>query len=244
MKAMVFAAGYGSRLGKLTKNKPKCLMEAGGKTLLRHVLERLKGAGVSEVAINLYYLGEQIVEYLEAHESFGLSVTLFREDSLLGTGGGLQNAAHFFEGESAFVVYNSDIYSDIDIKKVIELHKKNRAVASLCVMERETTRPLLFDRNNLLCGWENTKEGTGEIFGNALDHTKLAFSGVQVLSAKIFDYMNNKLPFSTISAFLAAAKEEEIVQAVRIDDSYWIDVGTPEKLQELQMLLSPSESLQ
>jgi N-acetyl-alpha-D-muramate 1-phosphate uridylyltransferase len=244
MKAMIFAAGYGSRLGSLTRETPKCLMQAGEKTILQHVLDRLKRAGITEVAINLFYLGDKIESYLSENNNFGFDVTYFREPQLLGTGGGLQNAAPFFEKESAFVVHNSDIYSDIDLSAVIKVHNQEQAIASLCVMDRLTSRPLLFDRNGQLAGWENTESGHGETFGEKIDLQPLAFSGVQVLSSRIFRYMKDEPPFSTIRTFLAAARHGERIQAVRVDNSYWIDMGTPEKLEELQSLLSPQGELQ
>ena len=245
MKAMVFAAGYGSRLGELTKNIPKCLVEAGGKTMLQHVLERLARGGVTDVVINLYHLGDKIKLHLKEHENFGLNITLSEEANLLGTGGGLKNVEEYFKGEESFIVHNSDVYSDLDIADLVKFHRENKPLATLAMMDRETDRYLLFDEKNNLSGWENVREGTGETFGGATAMTSLAFSGIQILSNEIFNYFREDTgQFSTMRGFMRAAREGQKIMAYRMDKFYWIDMGTPERLSELQALLTPAVKLQ
>lgn len=235
---MVLAAGLGTRLGTLTEGTPKCLIEVGGKAMIAHVMERLKLAGISEVIINLHYRGRQIREYLRANNFFDLKVTFSEEKVLLGTGGGLKNVEGFFKGDEDFLLHNSDVYSDFDLNKLINFHKLNSPLATLAVIDRETTRPLFFDSKGQLSGWENTKDGTGESFGGEVDAQAYGFSGIQVINPKIFSYMKeDKGSFSTMRIFMRAAKAGEKILAYRMDDAYWIDMGTPEKLRELQTLL-------
>lgn len=239
MRAMVFAAGYGSRLGNITKSKPKCLVDIGGSTMLELVLKQLKNAGVNEVMINLFHLGDLIREYVEKNKSFGLQIHFSEEEELLGTGGGLKKAQYFFRKEKEFFVHNSDVFSNLDLNKLLEEHKKNSPLATLAVMDRQTNRPLLFDEKGLLSGWENLTENSGESFGGSVKLSHLAFSGIQVMSPKIFDYMTDDTgSFSTMRIFMRAAKSGESIKAFRMDESYWIDMGTPDKLEELRTLLS------
>jgi MurNAc alpha-1-phosphate uridylyltransferase len=243
VKAMVLAAGLGSRLGVLTRGVPKCLIEVGGKTMIAHVLERLKLHGVTDVVVNLHYLGDLVKEYLINNSSFGLHIIFSEEEDLLGTGGGLKKVQQFFDGEQAFILHNSDVFSDINLTDLLAFHKKNNPLVSLAVMQRETERYLLFDSKFNLSGWENVKEATGETFGAEQTHTQLAFSGIQVINPRIFEYMKNESgAFSTMRIFMKAAKLGEQILAYRMDGNYWIDMGTPEKLKELQALLEGKPS--
>jgi len=243
MKAMVLAAGLGSRLKDITTHTPKCLVEAGGKTLLQHVLERLKSAGVTEVIINLFHLGEKVESYLAAHNQFGLTISFSREHELLGTGGGIQAAAEYFKCEDAFFVYNGDIYSTIDLNAMLRVHRERNALATLAVLDRPSSRPLLFDETYRLAGWEHVEDRRGEVFGTASDHLRLGFTGVQILSPKIFQYFTSTTPSSSITAFMNAAKAGEEVIGYPVDGSYWIDIGTPERLTELKALLAPRDEM-
>ncbi len=241
MKAMVLAAGYGSRLGSITKSKPKCLVDIGGSTMLDFVLKQLKKVGVTDVMINLYHLGDMIKDYVKSND-FGLNIHFSEETELLGTGGGLQQTYEFFKNEESFIVHNSDVFSNLDLMKLIKFHQIKKPLVTLAVMQRETSRQLLFDEKDNLSGWENTSEGTGETFGNSASHQHLAFSGIQVISPKIFDYMKEETgAFSTMRIFMKSAKIGEEIKAFRMDDYYWIDMGTPSKLEELRTLLSNKE---
>lgn len=153
MKAMVLAAGLGTRLRPLTDEKPKALVEVAGRTMLEITLERLRGAGVREVIVNAHHFADQLVEYLRTHENFGMRVEVSREDVLLDTGGGLKQAAWFFRGEDQpFLLHNVDVVSTIDLGRMIEAHREQDALASLAVQERPSSRQLLFDEDGLLCG--------------------------------------------------------------------------------------------
>lgn len=242
MKAMILAAGLGSRLGALTKSKPKCLMEAGGQTLLAHVITKLKAAGVNEFIINTHYLAPQVEAYLEEQNHFDVSITLVYETDLLDTGGGLKNAQQYFAQESAFILHNADIYCELDIARMLQVHQDQGAIATLAVQDRTSSRKLLFS-NERLVGLE--KRGSTELFLPKLEAVDsfipLGFNGIHILSPKVFEYFDQEQQvFSIIDTYKRAAAAGAFIGAHRIDDDYWVDIGTPEKLQSLQERLSTS----
>lgn len=150
MKAMILAAGLGTRLRPLTDDRPKALVEIAGRTLLEITLSRLRSFGVREVIVNVHHFADQILEYLKANNSFGMRVEVSREDALLDTGGGLKKAAWFFLEDSGrtddpFILHNVDVISTIDLRRIVAFHAKNHALATLAVQHRETSRYLLFD---------------------------------------------------------------------------------------------------
>src|SRR5216683_3024224 len=173
MKAMILAAGLGTRLRPLTDSRPKALVEINGRTLLEITLSRLRTFGVSEVIINVHHFADMIVEYLKTKDNFGMTIEVSREETLLDTGGGLKKAAHFFVGDSVgdsvedsvedssrpdssgeepFIVHNVDVLSTIDLRRMVQFHTENQALATLAVQDRETSRYLLFDDQLQLCG--------------------------------------------------------------------------------------------
>jgi len=159
MKAMILAAGLGTRLRPLTDHRPKALVEVAGGTLLQITLSRLRAFGVREVIINAHHFADMVVDYLKSHHDFGMRIEISREETLLDTGGGLKKAAGFFlegSGGSAepFVVHNVDVVSAIDLRRMAQWHTENQALATLAVQHRETSRYLLFDQQFQLCGWQ------------------------------------------------------------------------------------------
>lgn len=241
MKAMIFAAGLGSRLGEITRTTPKCLVRAGGKSMLEYVVERLKAAGVDHVVINLFHLGEQIEEFVREKDSFGIRVDFSREETLLGTGGGLKKAAGFFAGDESFFVHNADVYCDLDLKILAGAHAGSGALATLVMMERQSSRCLLFDSHGQLAGWEGTKEsGETDLISEDPVLTRLAFSGIQMVSPRIFAYMRDEEEkFSIIRSYMKAARAGEKVVSCVMKDAWWIDVGKPETLEQLRLHLEP-----
>jgi NDP-sugar pyrophosphorylase family protein len=233
MKAMVFAAGVGSRLKELTQKRPKCLMEVGGLTLLEHVIAKLKGAGVTSLMINVHHHHQQVIDFTASKNNFGIDISFSYEDSLLDTGGGLKKVAAFFKGESAFFIHNSDIFSDIDLLQLLTQHRTSRAAATLAVMKRDSHRGLYFDESGQLRGWTEEKDSPAtERLGELL-----AFSGVSVASDKIFDYFPEGEVFSLIQPYLNVARSLLLVRAFRVDGVPWTDIGTPESLAALQKRL-------
>lgn len=223
MKAMVLAAGLGTRLRPLTDDRPKALVEIGGRTLLEITLRRLVSFGVREVILNVHHFAEMVLDFLEKSDNFGLRIEISREKILLDTGGGLKKASWFFENDpQPFVLHNVDVISTIDLRRMLEFHRQNQALATLAVQERKTSRPLLFDREGQFRGrWqEDVPPGT----------SALAFSGVHVISPRLLPMMSEQGVFSIIDSYLRLAKQGERILAFRADEYYWRDLGKPENV--------------
>jgi MurNAc alpha-1-phosphate uridylyltransferase len=231
MKAMIFAAGIGSRLKEFTQNTPKCLMALGSSTILEHVISQLKQVGVREIVINLHHFPDQITDYLKRNSDFGLTVHLSHEPELLDTGGGLKQAKRYFEGETAFLVHNSDIYYTRNLSSLIERHKLKGAIATLGTMHRQSKRGLYFNTDSQLVGW------TEEQISAPLDSSLLAFSGISVCSSEVFNFMDSRAKFSIVESFLSASRATGRVYSAQMDPTKWVDIGTPEKLSELRARL-------
>jgi NDP-sugar pyrophosphorylase family protein len=245
MKAMVLAAGLGTRLRPLTNDRPKALVTLGGRTLLEIALSRLRTFGVHEVIVNAHHQADRIVEYLESNHNFGMRVEVSREPALLDTGGGLKNAARFFLDSSAgmhepFILHNVDVISTIDLAQMIRFHTEQNALATLAVQDRETSRSLLFDQHGQLCGRRARRakqpETTTAMDNNAeqvrpsLDVQALAFTGIHIISPLIFAKMENEGAFSIIAAYLQLAAQGEKIIAFRADEFYWRDLGRTDDL--------------
>jgi mannose-1-phosphate guanylyltransferase len=235
MKAMVFAAGLGTRLRPLTDHKPKALVEVSGRTLLEITLTRLRDFGFREVIVNVHYYPEMIIEFLKANKNFGMRIEISREDVLLDTGGGLKKAAWFFQRDShnqPFILHNVDVISTIDLARILEFHNANGAFATLAVQKRETSRYLLFDQQLQLCG-RRGKEGTApELVCPVAQTEALAFSGIHVISPHLLKMFTEEGAFSIIATYLRLAAEGERIMAFRADEFYWRDLGRPESLEK------------
>ena len=228
MKAMVFAAGLGTRLRPLTDDRPKALVELAGRTLLERVLRRLGEAGFDEVIVNVHHFAEKIAACLEAHQNFGLRVILSHEETLLDTGGGLKQAAWFFTGDEPFLIHNVDVLSNIDLGALTRSHLDVNALATLAVQERKSSRQLLFDSHGLLCGRQSPDKI--EWARQASAPQPLAFSGIHIVSPRLLERMSETGVFSIIPTYLRLAAEGERIVAFRADDYYWRDLGKPESL--------------
>ncbi|MFY9674997.1 MAG: nucleotidyltransferase family protein [Terriglobales bacterium] len=238
MKAMIFAAGLGTRLRPLTNDRPKALVEVDGRTLLEILLGRLRDCGIREVVINAHHFADQLVEYLKAHDHFGLRVAVSREDVLLDTGGGLKKAAPFFLGDAQSVaadepilVHNVDVLSTIDLARMAEVHRANKALTTLAVQERKTSRYLLFDEHGQLCGRRIGEVATAEVVRRSRHVQPLAFAGIHVISPRLFAKLTEDGPFSIITSYLRLAAGGESILAFRADESYWRDLGRLEDLE-------------
>jgi NDP-sugar pyrophosphorylase family protein len=240
MKAMILAAGLGSRLRPLTDDRPKALVEVAGRTLLEIALSRLRAFGVSEVIVNAHHYGEMILGYLRANDNFGMRIEISREEVLLDTGGGLKKAAHFFLENGAslqepFILHNVDVISTIDFGRMIQLHTERGALATLAVQNRTTSRYLLFDEHGLLCGRRtlratNSEEEQDELVRSGVEYEALAFSGIHVISPRLLSMMKEEGSFSVIAAYLRLADWGERIVAFRADAYYWRDLGRPESI--------------
>jgi NDP-sugar pyrophosphorylase family protein len=238
---MLFAAGKGTRLKPLTDQHPKCLVRAADTTLLEHNIRLLKQNGVTCIVINTHHFRQQIKDFVEKHD-LGVEIHISDEKELLETGGGLLFARDHFLKEEAFLVCNSDIYTDLDLRAMVISHLENKNLATLAVADRPTSRYLRFNSDDLLCGWENRKTGE-EISWNEAPFQIRAFNGIQVMSPGIFDHMDGLgSVFSTIPVYLKAAQANERIRAYPMDDAFWIDIGTVEKLEELRQYLTTDQA--
>ena len=233
MKAMILAAGLGTRLRPLTNDRPKALVEVGGRTMLDITLSRLRAFGIRDVIINVHYFADMIVEYLKKNDNFDMHIEISREDVLLDTGGGLKKAADFFlkdqrDRETPFVLHNVDVISTIDLSRMAEFHRENQALASLAVQDRETSRYLLFDERHHLCGRRTGQGQEDERVGSSKPAEALAFSGIHIISPRLFELMLENGIFSIVTAYLRLAAQGEKILAFRADDYYWRDLGRPD----------------
>jgi NDP-sugar pyrophosphorylase family protein len=241
MRAMILAAGLGTRLRPLTNDRPKALVEVGGRTLLEITLRRLASFGIREVIVNVHHFADMVVEYLQKNDSFGMRVEISREEVLLDTGGGLKKAAWFFleaaaSGHAghkcdAFILHNVDVISTIDLARMVQFHQETKALATLAVQERETSRYLLFDDQRRLCGRRKGRE-SAEIVGGVRPSYQLAFSGVHAISVRLLPMITENGAFSLISSYLRLAGQGENLLAFRADNYYWRDLGKPENVKQ------------
>lgn len=244
MKAMVLAAGLGTRLRPLTEDCPKALVKIGGRTLLEITLTRLRSFGVGEVILNVHHFADKIVDYLQANSNFGMRIEVSREEVLLDTGGGLKKAAWFFleagetgrepSAQDPFIVHNVDVLSNIDLAEMVRFHKEHNALATLAVQNRESSRYLLFDGHGRLCGRRVAGHAEIEWALPAQHVQSLAFCGIHVVSPRIFANLPEEGAFSIIPAYLRLAAGNEPILAFRADGSYWRDLGRPEDLAQAE----------
>jgi len=236
MKAMILAAGLGTRLRPLTDERPKALVEVGGRTLLEITLARLRRFGVSEVVVNAHHFAGMVIEYLKAKNDFGMRIEVSREEELLDTGGGLKKAAEFLcdGSEEPIVVHNVDVISTIDLGRMVEQHRERGALATLAVQERRTSRYLLFDVEERLCGRQAGGDGQAEMVRAAVEMQRLAFCGIHVISPRLFERLTEEGAFSIIAAYLRLAAEGVAIVAYRADGAYWRDLGRVESLRQAE----------
>jgi mannose-1-phosphate guanylyltransferase len=237
MKAMILAAGLGTRLRPLTDDRPKALVEVAGRTLLEITLSRLRSFGVREVIINLHHFADMVVEYLKANDDFGMRIEISREEVLLDTGGGLKKAAWFLkysgghsEKDAPFILHNVDVINTIDLERMRQLHLQTKALATLAVQDRETSRYLLFDERRQLCGRRAGRDQRPELVRPAQEVHAWAFSGIHIISPRLFAMMTEEGAFSIIASYLRLAAQGENILSFRADEYYWRDLGRPENL--------------
>jgi mannose-1-phosphate guanylyltransferase len=241
MKAMILAAGLGTRLRPLTDDRPKALVEVGGRTLLEITLSRLRAFGVREVIVNVHHFADMVVDYLRANDNFGMRIEVSREEVLLDTGGGLKKAAWFFlessddiDKDAPFIVHNVDVISTIDLGRMAQFHAERQALATLAVEERPSSRHLLFDEQLRLCGRRVGREQAPEMVRAAHPTQALPFSGIHVISPRLFKLLTEEGGFSIITSYLRLAGQGENVVAFRADQYYWRDLGRPENLARVE----------
>lgn len=233
MKAMILAAGLGTRLRPLTEDRPKALVTLGERTLLEIAIARLREFGVNDIIVNVHHFADSVVEFLRANENFGMHIEVSREEILLDTGGGLKNAGWFFAGDAEpFILHNVDVISTIDLREMLRSHAESRALATLAVKARPTSRYLLFDENLQLCGRRLVREQKLEVVRAVQQPLELAFAGIHIISPRLLALMAESGGFSIIASYLRLAGLGEKILGFRADDYTWRDLGTPENLKE------------
>lgn len=230
---MLFAAGLGTRLKPFTENHPKALAPVNGKPLLQRNIEYLKSYGVTEVVVNVFHFADQIIDFLNEHNNFGITIHISDErPEVLETGGGLVNAKHFFEDD--FLVMNVDILTDLNITEFIKAHQKFNAIVSLAVSDRDSSRKLLFDENNQLQGWRNLSTNEEILATNNSENLKeLAFSGIHIIQPKLFNSINFEGKFSIMKVYMELMKTDTIL-GFDHSGGILIDVGRPSSVLEAE----------
>ena len=232
MKAMLFAAGLGTRLKPFTDNNPKALALVNGKTLLEHNIRYLQRHGIDDVVINVHHFASMIEDVLEANKGFGSKITISDERlEVLETGGGLKKAAHFLQDSDPFVVMNVDVLTNLTLSKIIAAHKADNALATLAVMNRPSSRHFLFDSAMALCGWTNNTTGEKKESRDMHYALPFAFSGIQVVAAAVLNDMPFEGKFSIVDEYLYLARQHTIRGYDHTGDVF-IDVGKPESIEK------------
>ena len=237
MKAMILAAGLGTRLRPLTDSRPKALVEVGGRTLLEITLARLREFGVRDVIINVHHFSHLVTDYLKANGNFGLRIEVSREDDLLlDTGGGLKKAAWFFlensdSGDEPFILHNVDVITDIDLSRMLEFNRQRKPSATLAVQKRESSRQLLFDDGMSLCGRRIRGQPDEFVCPTTTVHP-LAFSGIHVISPRLLRMITEDGVFSIIDVYLRLAAAGKSILGFTADEYSWRDVGRLEDLKQ------------
>ncbi|NQU33951.1 MAG: NTP transferase domain-containing protein [Bacteroidetes bacterium] len=244
MKAIILAAGLGSRLKHVTHDKPKALVEVGGITMLESVILKLKSQGINELLINIHHFGQSIIDFLDTRNNFGVNITISDErDLLMDTGGAILKAKKFILGNEPVLVHNVDVISNVNIKELLALHTERKSMATLCVRRRDSQRGLLFNNNNLLIGWTNLGDKKYRWVNHSYtDYSLFAFSGIYLINPDFVDHITQTGVFSIIDTWLDIAKNHPISGYIDTS-SIWHDLGTMDKICDAEKKLNSREKI-
>ncbi|MEA5099959.1 MAG: sugar phosphate nucleotidyltransferase [Bacteroidales bacterium] len=235
-QAFILAAGLGTRLKPLTNYLPKALVEVNGVSLLEHNINKLISFGCKHIVVNIHHFSEKIIEHI-SNKNYNADIFISDEtNQLLDTGGALLNAKNYFDFSKDILVHNVDILSKIDFNDFYNHHKTENNLATLAVSQRQTSRYLLFDENNKLCGWENTKTNEKIISNNSTELIPFGFSGIQIIKPDLIDLIENKGSFPIIPEYLKLSTSYPIYSYIHSQD-IWVDVGKIEAIEKAQRLL-------
>jgi len=238
MKAMILAAGVGTRLKPWTDKHPKALAFVNRKSLLERNIKYLQQFGISDVIVNVHHFPEQIIEAIQKNNGWGSNIIISDEtNELLETGGGLKKAEYYFKDENDFVLVNVDVLTDLRLDEMIAYHLSNKPLATLATTQRNTSRYFLFNDDNELCGWRNIETGVDKISKQAARYYQKAFSGIHVINNRIFSLMHNEGKFSMIDVYLEAAKTQ-IIKSFDHSQSKFIDEGKPDSIIKAETIFS------
>ena len=242
MQALVFAAGLGTRLKPLTDRMPKALVDVGDVPMLERVIRRLAHVGVDRVVVNVHPFADRIERFVREREAFGIEVVLSHEsEHPLETGGGLAHARHLLRLNEPLFLHNADVLTDLPLDVLAEAHEQHGALATLAVMERPTSRFLLFDDDGLLGRVDETKDLELRVRPTRGPVTKLAFAGVHVVSGDLPARITEQGAFSILTPYLRLAREGASILPFRVDGSLWIDIGRPAQLEEARRLVRAAD---
>lgn len=230
-KAMILAAGFGTRLKPFTDKHPKALAVVNNKTLLQRNIEYLQQFGIENVIVNVHHFAEQIIAAVKENNGWGSNITISKEDEILETWGGLKNAAWYFKEEENFLLMNVDMLTDLSIQAMIQQHIQTKALATLAVTDRTSSRYLLFDDANNLCGWRNKQTQEEKLPRNANTLQEKAFSGIHIINTDLLNLIHQQGKFSMIDVYLSLAAQHNI-KCYQHSHTKLIDVGKPENLQQ------------
>lgn len=236
MKAMILAAGIGTRMLPLTANRPKALIKIQEVPLLQHSILYLKYFGVNEIIVNVHHHAGQIIDFLKANRNFGIRIAISDEqDQLLDTGGGLFKARWFFNDNKPFFLTTSDVITDLSLKSLYDFHLVHKPLATLAVKRRTSTREFIFDEQYNLCGWRNNITGETRLSRKPESPLQIAFSTIHVIDPALFGLITEKGPFSMTDLYLRLAKDH-IIKGFEHDKSNWFECGRIENLDKLNAL--------
>lgn len=235
MKAIILAAGLGTRLKSMTNDRPKALVEVNGRSMIENLLLHLKSQGIHRFLINIHHFADQIIAHLESKEYLGLDISFSDESQrLLDTGGAIRKAIAFFKGNEDILIHNADVASGIDFKRLASFHKKKSALATLCVRKRNSGRALLFDNKMHLCGWTNIQQNEFKWIGEPTqNYNSFAYNGIYLVRPDFAEKIPFTGRFSIIDAWLEIAKTERIIGFEDTSD-FWFDLGTQEKIKQAE----------
>ncbi|MFZ9660644.1 MAG: nucleotidyltransferase family protein [Chitinophagaceae bacterium] len=236
-KAMIFAAGLGTRLKPFTDQHPKALFPIHGKPLLQRNIEHLKSHGIKDIIINIHHFADQIIDFIRIHDQFGINISFsHEEEEPLETGGGLKKASWFFaDSNLPFVVINADILSNIDLHKMHAFHVMKNGIATLAATNRNSSRCLLQDDQHHLIGWKNMQTGEERISRSNCSYKPVAFSGIHIIKPEFISHLSQEEKFSIIDSYLDTAKNEDIF-IYQHDGDIVVDVGKPDSIEVAERL--------
>ena len=241
---MIFAAGLGTRLKPYTDHCPKAMVDVAGRPMIAHQLLKLKAAGFDLVVINVHHYAEQIINYVEAHDGFGLDIAFSDErGQLLETGGGIRKAIPLFAPDSPVLIHNVDIFSNADLDALYKEHIASDADASLLVSQRTTSRYFVFDDENHLVGWKNLQIGEvrtacdklrpalEQLTADCAPYRLRAFSGIHVISPTLFPLLEQQDEVFSITTFYWQQSQHQCIRGVEAPKDFrWVDAGKPDTL--------------
>lgn len=228
MKAMIFAAGLGTRFKPWTNKHPKALAIVNGKSLLQRNIEYLQQYGITEVVVNVHHFAEQIIDTVNKNRGWGSNILISNETGeLLETGGGLMKARNLLENDKPLITINVDILTNLNLHRLVAFHNQKKSLISFAVTNRKTSRYFLFDEDDRLCGWRNENTGEEKISIPGKNFIPKAYSCVVVFDPAIFSIIRQKGKFSLTETYLDLAADHLILGFDHTGDK-WVDVGRPE----------------